>query len=470
MGPAITCLSLFDTTDHLRAIYCVNQLAGQLVSRGVEIGTGGLASTFMAHAHACLFHDSTFWDPVDWVCRQIPACDQPLAKRILADMRRDGIDPGAPGVICLHLATSDGALTPMAHHIPLQTFVSGPGPHQLAVIVTTPARLRQTYCGPAGSTDPDDDDESLVWIGAKTFVTTGSGRDLCIWNADGKLARRITNVVPAAEDDTSPADIVRAAWSPKRKMLALVCDDQLAFWGPTATGDWKCHRRIDHANGGAGRISWVLWGPGDDHAIIGLSWSSVCIWGIDGQLLRRTSLQPQGWNTTLPPNWSAALAPDGTKLLAVCDMARIFTLGPDHTLTPDHAEPTCNLAGYLYPSWSPDGSLSLVFGAKGRGVMSVCVDDKNTMTTTVHAGKSGESGKVCCHLAWHPDSSMFAVAMSCGDIELRRKNGSLVSTLTADASGTQYVDDIAWSPDGSTIAAIVVTTDDERHIKLFKVY
>lgn len=428
----------------VRAVYCVARMAEWLTRGGITTLSYNIGH-FVRLANVA--PNISPQCCVNWLYEKTAKHERPLFDALIATMKRDDIDPEQPALLQFHLQTSDGVLQPMAPGDQLGPAVSDARPHHLTIIVTSAPRLRECR-----NIDPGGDKRSIAaiaWLDDSHFVTAGTDPDLHIWNVDGRHIHRIANASPQdPQQPGMPVDCVHLAWSKSRCMLAAACGTQVAFWTRTASQTWCRQSVIADAHDDT-TIAWILWGPDDAYVLTGASGTPIYAWGIDGRPLFQIHSSTGCWH--------AALTPIGSKLVEVGADAAIHTLNPDPTKIVSRVVPVRESAGsWNRASWSPDGTVCLATNEAGiysiAGSQPVyCVESHDSM---LH-----------CDMAWHPDSSLFVVA-ACGEggIELRRKTGELVSSTRAFSCGRS----VAWSPDGTTVAAQVFE-DGNVYIKLFKV-
>ncbi len=256
---------------------------------------------------------------------------------------------------------------------------------------------------------------------------------------------RVTNIVcavvvlvtTASQKVLSDADwITVIAWSPDGQYIATATSGG-SITLLDAQGNWV--RTLQEANGVT--ISALTWHP-DSTRLMGAGNSSPTIWNVStGDI----ALQPgisHGY-PILDADWS----PDGTQIATAS-----YDSYPRGVIVSDAVTGTeiFTITDGQITSvvWSPDGSWLAV--GKAGAIEIWDPTGTGTLLSTIDASEFQIS------IDWHPDGNLVAAADVCcleigGVVNVYNiETGSLIQTF---AQHTDYISQVAWSPDGTRLAS-----------------
>ncbi len=228
--------------------------------------------------------------------------------------------------------------------------------------------------------------------------------------------------------------VTQLAWNPQGTLLASAgrgpADTTIHLWN--ADG-----QPVRVLTGHTGPILSLAWSPDGSQLASGSADQTVRLWKADGSLDNTMNIN-QG------KVWAVAWSPDG-KILATGSIVAV--LDPTVQLWDSGGKLILTLntkysAGKFYNLlWSPDGNFLL------SGATDYALWRKDGSQVTYFSGC-----QFCTSAwgaAWAPDSSMFAIGYENGDLTICDNKGQLVDDRQSDFG----VNSIAWSPDGSRLAA-----------------
>jgi WD40 repeat protein len=228
--------------------------------------------------------------------------------------------------------------------------------------------------------------------------------------------------------------VTQLSWSPDGSLLASAAhgnnDYGIRLWSPVG----KLLRTL---KGHSGPILSLAWSPAGNMLASGSADQTVRLWNSEGKLVRTI-------NVNRGNVWALAWSTDGT-LLATGSIVlflnpTIQIWRPDGSLV---ATMNTKYSGgkFFNLAWSPDGQ-RLLGGATDYAVWSRDGSKVGYLASCEQCTPSWGA-------AWSPDSLTFAIGDENGDLQLYDRDGHLLSSRQSSFD----VNTIAWSPDGSLLAA-----------------
>jgi|GEM_PF-3891152 len=280
----------------------------------------------------------------------------------------------------------------------------------------------------------------LAWSTTGQILAAAYGRVVKLWRPSHHLS-----IIGWSADSTSVVFAIEAA--PWKRGESTV-SSYAAYFLVSAAGKqlwaWEDQR-------------WTVnlhWQPDHQVLLADIREKNVYLWYTDGT--SRTLLKEEESDA-----WYADWNGTGTHLLIEHDSTWTSLWNSDgiwlaNIKNPGGCPLRCSADGQvLVMQWRhgddredqfPDGSLTLLHR---NGTTIRHLDGK----TTAHAGEN------CRAVAWHPTSSILAVGLETGVVQLWEGNGGLVNELAGQPSP---IYDVCWSPDGGMLA--VITEAGTTHI------
>lgn len=170
-----------------------------------------------------------------------------------------------------------------------------------------------------------------------------------------------------------------------------------------------------------------------------------------------SSTLPESGRGCAFPSWS----PDSAMLAVSCDLD-IYVLDLTSDRSVSIANCRSNATACTDPQWSPDGSSILVFRATEftpnpglYRVPSDCLDAPETCLSSATFFLAGTPP-----YSWSPDAGHLVYVTFAGGLAIADARGRLIEELPVPDS--ERIESIAWSPDGSFIAATVHDATEGR--------
>jgi WD40 repeat protein/serine/threonine protein kinase len=316
----------------------------------------------------------------------------------------------------------------------------------------------------------------------KRIAASGGNRAIQVWDADSGKPRGILR--------GNHQDVRALAWSPDGDTLAAACVSGVVRIWEESTGSASNAPPELNATAGTG----FAWGPDGRMATRGRD-ATVRVWpaGFSRPALTLQAGKPIAGRTVLPSN-RVSFSPDGTKVVAWCEDARLriwdaasgetlrALVAPDRLLTtqwsPDGARIACSGWGCSLAVWDVQTGerLALVTAASGREFALAWSPDGQRIAT------SGDRGSVCIwdpasgrklvesarhafirDLCWSPDGRRIASASD--DQTARVWDAQTLALLSTLRGHSGSVGAVGWSPDGKRIA----TGSSDRTVKVWDV-
>ena len=278
-------------------------------------------------------------------------------------------------------------------------------------------------------------DHTLIWStswspDATTLAASSHDGTITLWDP--------TTGTPKTTLAGDRLGIVSMAWSPDGTTLATSSHDgTITLWDPTIRTP-KTTLNAHHKN-----IWSITWSPGSTTLAIGSSDGTITLWDPTTGIPKATLAGDRRGIVSMA--WS----PDGTTL-ATSGIDNIIlwdpTTGTQKTILTENHGSVRSLA------WSPDGTTLATSGIDNIILWDPTTGTQKTILTENHRNirSLGGPSRTVRSMAWSPDGSTLAADHSDTIILWDPTTGTQKNHLPRPQSGTQSM---AWSPDGTTLAA-----------------
>jgi WD40 repeat protein len=243
-----------------------------------------------------------------------------------------------------------------------------------------------------------------------------------------------TLTVPSVVLAGNQGGVTQISWSPDGSFLASASpgntDFEIRLWSPAG----KLLRTL---KGHSGPILSLVWSPDGKMLASGSGDQTVRLWNSEGKLVRTIKVD-QGNVLALAWSSDGTLLATGSIVLFLNPTIQIWR--PDGSLV---AKMNTKYSGgkFFNLAWSPDGQ-RLLGGATDYAVWNRAGSEVSYLPSCEHCTPSWGA-------AWSPDSLTFAIGDENGDLQLYDRDGHLLVSRQSNFD----VNTIAWSPDGSLLAA-----------------
>jgi WD40 repeat protein/serine/threonine protein kinase len=269
-------------------------------------------------------------------------------------------------------------------------------------------------------------------------VLASGGRDKVVrlWDVgEGREARALPR---------HPGDVTAVTFSPDGRLLATATGVAEEY-GEIKVWDAATGAAVRSLRGHASTASGVAWSADGSRLVSGSLDGSLRVW--DAASGQELLLLPAGGGFVNVVAWS----PDGARLAALTADNRVHLW--DATPRQEIYSAAAHRGGVNGVAWSPDGT-RLATGGDDRAVRLWSADGK-PLAALDRLPEDVNS------VAWSPDGTRLAAGTGTYDYQRRRWVGGEVRVWSADGrplrtlcGATDYVQGVAWSPDGTRLAGV----------------